>query len=44
VVAWKACIDDETQDIEHFEVIGSHVGLGSNVEVFRLLPRLLREE
>lgn len=44
VVSWKACIDDETADIEHFEVIGSHVGLGSNVEVFRLLPRLLREE
>lgn len=43
VVAWKACVDDETEGIEHFEVIGSHVGLGSNVEVFRLLPRLLRE-
>ena len=43
VVAWKACIDEHTEDIEHHEVIGSHIGLGSNVEVFRLLPRLLRE-
>lgn len=43
VVAWKACIDEQTEDIEHHEVIGSHIGLGSNVEVFRLLPRLLNE-
>ena len=41
VVSWKACIDDVTDDIEHFEVISSHVGLGSNVEVFRLLPGLM---
>lgn len=44
VVAWKACIDEETEDVKHFEVTGSHIGLGSNVEVFRLLPRLLRED
>lgn len=43
VVAWKACIDDQTEDIEHHEIRGSHVGMGSNVEVFRLLPRLLDE-
>ncbi|MFT7220374.1 MAG: esterase/lipase [Candidatus Azotimanducaceae bacterium] len=42
VVAWKACIDDVTDDVEHFEVISSHVGLGSNVEVFRLIPGLMR--
>ncbi len=42
VVAWKACIDDQTEDIAHYEVQSSHVGLGSNVEVFSLLPRLLR--
>lgn len=43
VVAWKACIDDVTADIEHHEILGSHVGMGVNVEVFRLLPRLLQE-
>jgi hypothetical protein len=43
VVAWKACIDEETADIEHYEVEGSHVGLGSNVEVFQLVPKLLKE-
>jgi pimeloyl-ACP methyl ester carboxylesterase len=43
VVAWKACIDEDTADIEHHEVEGSHVGLGSNVEVFQLVPKLLKE-
>lgn len=43
VVAWKACIDDDTRDIKHYEVTSSHAGLGSNVEVFRLLPALLAE-
>jgi len=43
VVAWKACIDEDTADIEHYEVAGSHVGLGSNVEVFQLVPTLLKE-
>ena len=41
VVAWKACIDDINEDVEHFEIRGSHVGMGTNVEVFRLLPKLL---
>ena len=43
VVAWKACIDEDTADIEHNEVEGSHVGLGSNVKVFQLIPKLLKE-
>jgi len=43
VVAWKACIDDENQDVEHFEISGSHVGMGSNADVFRLLPKLLSD-
>lgn len=43
VVAWKACIDEETENIKHYEIIGSHVGMGANVEVFRLLPELLAE-
>ena len=43
VVTWKACIDDESSDIKHFEVVSSHAGLGSNVEVYRLLPELLAD-
>lgn len=41
VVAWRACIDDVNPDVEHFEISGSHTGMGFNVEVFRLLPNLL---
>ena len=43
VVAWKACIDDDTEDVKHYEVFSSHIGMGSNVEVFRLIPKLLSE-
>lgn len=43
VVAWRACIDDRTANIRHVEVRGSHTGMGTNVEVFRLLPKLLSE-
>ena len=43
IVAWKACIDDVNPDVEHFEIHGSHVGMGTNVEVFKLLPKLLHE-
>lgn len=42
IVAWKSCIDDVTADVEHYEILGSHAGMGSNIEVFRLLPRLLK--
>ena len=43
VVAWRACIDDQSSDVEHYEIAGSHVGMGTNAEVFRLVPRLLRD-
>ena len=42
VVAWRACLDDETEDFETFEVISSHIGLGTNQQVLRLVARLLR--
>jgi pimeloyl-ACP methyl ester carboxylesterase len=41
IVAWKACIDDVNDDVEHFEIRGSHVGMGTSVEVFKLLSKLL---
>lgn len=44
VVNWRACIDDDTKDIEHYEINGSHVGMGTNVDVFRMLPKLLRAD
>lgn len=42
VVAWRACIDEESADVEHFEIRGSHIGMGANEDVFRLLPTLLQ--
>tara|TARA_R110002073_G_scaffold1940_2_gene13569 strand:- start:213 stop:914 length:702 start_codon:yes stop_codon:yes gene_type:complete len=42
VVSWQACMDNMNPDVEHFEIKGSHVGMGTNVDVFRLLPKLLR--
>ena len=43
VVNWQACIDHRSPDVEHHEILGSHVGMGTNVDVFRLLPRLLKD-
>ncbi len=43
IVTWKACIDDTSPDVKHYEVKGSHIGMGTSAEVFRLLPKLLRE-
>jgi pimeloyl-ACP methyl ester carboxylesterase len=41
VVAWKTSIDVHNAHAEHHIVQASHVGMGSNAEVFRLLARLL---
>lgn len=42
VVAWQACVDPEGDaPIEHVEVETSHVGLGFNAEVYRLVARRL---
>lgn len=41
VVAWRASIDDQSPDVVHVEVRGSHLGLGCNAEVFREVARRL---
>ena len=41
VVAWQACIDQINQDVEHIEVKSSHLGLGFDPEVYRLIARRL---
>jgi hypothetical protein len=45
VVAWKACIDEDTAEIEYHGVDRGVSGerLRSNVIVFRLVPKLLKE-
>ena len=44
IVAWRACIDETSPDVEHFETRGTHIAMGASVEVFRLLPKLLSNE
>ncbi|MGD8417431.1 MAG: alpha/beta hydrolase [Pseudomonadales bacterium] len=41
VVSWQACIDDVNPNVTHREVPGSHVGLGVNAAVYRLVARAL---
>ena len=43
VVSWKASIDDTNPDVEHIEVRGSHVGLGVNPQVFRIVAERLHQ-
>lgn len=41
VVAWQACIDRRSPNVEHVEVDTSHVGLGLSPEVYRIVARRL---
>jgi len=43
VVSWPAAIDDTNPDVEHIEVQGSHVGLGVNAQVFRIVAERLHQ-
>jgi len=43
VVAWRACIDRFSDDVEHIRVTGSHLGLGFSKRVLRRLPALLEK-
>lgn len=41
VVAWQACIDQVSPQVEHVEVDASHIGLGISAEVFTIIARRL---
>ena len=41
VVAWEACIDRHTSDVEHIEVRASHVGLGFSPDVYKIIAQRL---
>ena len=41
VVAWQACVDDLNPSVTHRVVEGSHVGLGFNATVYRIVARTL---
>ena len=43
VVAWQACIDERSPNVEHIAVTSSHTGLGFSPDAFRILAdRLAR--
>jgi pimeloyl-ACP methyl ester carboxylesterase len=41
VVAWQACVDDMNPDVTHHVVESSHMGLGFNASVYRLVAKAL---
>ena len=41
IVAWQACVDEVNPHVTHHVVEGSHLGLGVNASVYRLVARAL---
>ena len=41
LVAWEACIDHQTHDIEHIEVKSSHLGFGFSPDVYKVIAQRL---
>jgi hypothetical protein len=44
VVAWRACIDNDCSNVEHVEVVTTHLGLGFCPEVYRIIADRLAKE
>ena len=42
IVNWEACIDHKSRSVEHIEVDASHIGMGSNPEVLRVVAQRMR--
>src|ERR671918_264116 len=43
VVAWGACIDHQTSNMEHIEVRATHFGLGFSPDVYQIIAQRLAE-
>ena len=41
IVAWQACIDRASPDVEHIEVSSTHIGLGIDPDVWEIVARTL---
>ena len=41
IVSWRACIDPWTPDVEHVEVGSTHIGLGIDPDVYRIVAQRL---
>jgi pimeloyl-ACP methyl ester carboxylesterase len=44
IVAWQACIDRDTPDVEHCEVRTSHYGFGFSPDVYKLIAKKLLKD
>lgn len=43
IVSWRACIDPWTPDVEHVEVGSTHIGLGIDPDVYRIVAQRLAQ-
>lgn len=43
VVAWQACIDYQTPQVQHIEVKTTHLGFGFSPEVFKIIAQILAQ-
>jgi hypothetical protein len=43
IVDWRACIDRTSLDVEHIEVASTHLGLGIDADVWRVVAERLAE-
>ncbi|QQS24123.1 MAG: alpha/beta hydrolase [Actinomycetota bacterium] len=41
IVAWQACIDERSPNVEHVEVRSTHLGLGISADVFEVVAQAL---
>lgn len=41
IVSWQACIDQWSPDVQHHEVLASHMGMGFSKEVYRIISESL---
>jgi len=43
MVAWQACIDNHTPNIEHVEVESTHLGFGFSADVYKVIAQRLKQ-
>ena len=43
VVAWRACIDEHSPNVEHLEINASHIGLGISADAYRIIASRLQD-
>jgi len=44
VVAWRACIDRRSPNVDHVEVVATHLGLGFSADVLAAIARALARD